>query len=115
MNRKTFLAITISLFLMPGMGHVYLGQKVKGYLISVTLCLILLALLVLFDWELIQQAKNLTNPKMLFSSFFPLAKKAWMAHVVTFCTGLGLMTVLWIGSAVDVYRLGRKRKEESRN
>ena len=95
-----------SLFVMPGFGHVYLGKKIKGYLISLLVCLILLALFILFERELLHQASLLHDQQMILSSIFDLAKKAWLAHRTIFLFGLGLLGFIWIGAAVDVTRKG---------
>lgn len=103
---KKRIALILSLFVMPGFGHVYLGKKVKGYLISLLVCLVLLALFILFERELLHQASLLHDQRTILSSIFDLAEKAWIAHRTVFLSGFGLVGLIWLFAAVDAARRG---------
>ncbi|MBI2340340.1 MAG: hypothetical protein HYU99_08265 [Deltaproteobacteria bacterium] len=103
-QRKKGIALILSLFVMPGFGHVYLGKKIRGYLISLLVCLILLALFILFERELLHQASLVSDQRFILFSIFDLAKKAWSLHRPVFFWGLGLIGLIWILAAVDVIR-----------
>ena len=101
-SKKTWIAVILSLFVMPGFGHVYLGKKVKGYLISIAICLLILALFILFERELLHQASLLHDQQMILSSIFVLAKKSWLAHRAFFVGGVGLIGLVWMIAALDL-------------
>ncbi|MBI4411653.1 MAG: hypothetical protein HY541_04130 [Deltaproteobacteria bacterium] len=105
-SKNRVIAVILSLFVLPGFGHVYLGKKVKGYLIGVVVCLILLALFILFERELLHQASLLNDQRMILSSIFDLAARAWRTHRTIFLSGLSLLGLIWIFAAVDTARKG---------
>lgn len=104
MNRKTIIALILSLFVFPGMGHVYLGFKKKGYLISLIICIILFAMIMIFEWELLEQANRISDPNMVFSSLLVLAGKAWFAHRMIYIVGIIITGFIWLYAAWDIFQ-----------
>ena len=104
MPQRKILALLISLFVLPGMGHVYLGEKKKGYLLAILICLFLLFLILFFEINLVQEAQKAANPFQILSSIFDYAAMAWMKDRLVYNTGLGLITLLWAYAAVDLLR-----------
>lgn len=104
MNRKTLIALILSFFVFPGMGHVYLGLKKKGYLISLIICIILFAMIMIFEWELLEQANKISDPNTVFSSLFVLAGKAWFAHRMIYIAGTIITSLIWLYAAWDLVR-----------
>lgn len=102
MPERKIIAILISLFVLPGMGHVYLGKKKKGYVLAVLICLILLFLAVFFEWNLVWQAQMASDPTQIFTSIFAYAKKTWMQDHLIYWSGLSLTGLIWIYSAIDI-------------
>ncbi|MDO8519224.1 MAG: hypothetical protein Q7T11_03560 [Deltaproteobacteria bacterium] len=103
MPKRQILAILISLFVLPGMGHVYLGEKKKGYLMGILVCLILLWLAVFFEISLIRQIRGADGALQL-ASVFAHAWDAWKTHRHIYWSGFILTVVIWIYAGVDLCR-----------
>lgn len=108
------IGLLLSLFVLPGLGHLYLKRKITGYIISLLVCCIALALILVFEWELLRQARMLPDPQMIFPSLFKLVKSAWLVHRPLHLAGLGFLGVIWIYAAWDLVRKEKTQQRESR-
>lgn len=101
------MAVCISLFVLPGLGHTYLGKKLKGSLIALIVCVLLLALIVIFEWKVIELSNQLLAEKgQLFSHLWTISKQAFWEQWSLHAAGLGLITAIWIYAAIDCYYAG---------
>ena len=107
MTQRRIIAILISLFVLPGMGHVYLGEKKKGYLLGTTVCLILLFLAVFFEVNLIRQIREAEGGLQL-ASVFAHAWDTWKIHRHIYWAGFILTGLIWLFAPIDLLHTPQK-------
>jgi len=87
------------------MGHFYLRRKIAGTLISVVVAGILLAMIVVFEMDAYRQVQQITNLKHYISHAPEMASHLWVQRQTFYKIGFSLLGLVWIGSAVDVFRI----------
>lgn len=106
--------MVLSLFVLPGLGHVSLGAKKKGYLIAFLVCFLSLILLVIFEWKLMAALNRLDDPRTMFARILPVSGEIWKNNPLFFWGGLAVMAALWIYAAVDLW-ICRKKGDQQAN
>lgn len=96
----------MALFIYPGSGHIYLGDKKKGYAISLLFTLILFVTAVVFQRDLLKAFETVDQPEMIFTHAFSLAGQALHSNRFFYITSLLSHAGLWLYSAWDVFRFG---------
>lgn len=104
------MAIVLSLFVLPGLGHVSLGAKKKGYLIACLVCFLSLILVVIFEWKLMAALNRLDDPRTMFTQILPVSGEIWKNNPLIFWGGFAVMASLWIYAAVDLWFFNRNSK-----
>ena len=98
----------LSLFVLPGLGHISVGQKKKGYLLAFLVCFIFLLLVVFFEWKLVLAVNKIDDPRQIFSQILPLAGEVWSANPLIYWSGLALAALLWAYAAIDLWYIWKK-------
>lgn len=104
------MAMILNLIVWPGLGQVSMGEKKKGYFIGFLLCLILLFLVVIFEWKLMAALNRLDDPRTIFAQILPVSGEIWNNNTLIFWGGLAVMAALWIYAAVDLWFFNRNLK-----
>ena len=99
---KKNLALLYSLLLWPGAGHIYLGQKKKGYFLAILTIILLLVLFFIFEIELIHQIQVLSNPQDAFRNTGELLLKVWLVQKTKLITCLLGLLGVWGYAAADI-------------
>lgn len=99
----------MSLLVMPGMGHWYLGKRRAGSLLAAGSMIALLYPLTRYAWALADAMETLSqmNPDTLPAALSAL-NAAWVQESQSVLIGLGLFFVCWIGGALDLLRAPTK-------
>lgn len=111
MKQKKIVALLISLFVYPGSGHIYLGDKKRGYGISLLFTLILFVTAVVFQHDLLKAFEAVDHPEMIFTHAFNLAGQALNSNRFFYMASLLSHAFLWLYSAWDVFRIGGRMGE----
>lgn len=104
MDRKTAVALSLSLFVFPGFGHLYMKEKIRGLGISLVTSLLLLLFICHFEWNLFRFMRKLEAPSSFMNDLLLVSKQTWEASQNLYLVLLGLMGLVWIASALDLVR-----------
>ena len=103
-DNKIRWAIILNAFVMPGSGHIFLGEKTKGYLLGTAVIVLVLAPLMRFMLSVMQSTATLTAQDSMIASSIDAFSVAWSANsTFIICCLLGVVA-LWIYGIVDVWR-----------
>lgn len=102
MKRK-IISILISVFVLPGMGHVYLGKKPLGYGIAGLTLALVVGMIASVESSMIgqiQQIGGMTDPASLGLAMNQTisSSKGWYG------SGSFAVGALWIGAILDLIR-----------
>lgn len=107
-NRKTTIAIILNLFVMPGLGHIYMGFKMRGAVIAGICAFFLIAVIakymLMMSYALNVMSYQGTNPlQILFES----AAIVWPEMRSAVLLGIAGILLLWGFSIIDIYNKGK--------
>lgn len=106
-SKKT--ALTMSLLVLPGSGHWYLGLKKLGSLIAAASLCAMLYPLALFTGTLREQIELIAlDNQSEFPSIVDAFSVAWQSEGNTIIVGLIILLLIWIFAAVDILRIKEK-------
>lgn len=96
------MAVLLNALVMPGSGHIYLGKKLKGYLLGITTLVVLFTPIVRYTMTVVEGLKKLTLEDNQAISGIGLISNAWAINksLILYClAGLG---VAWIYGILDI-------------
>lgn len=101
----------MSLLVMPGMGHWYLGKRRAGALLAAGSMTALLYPLTRYVWALSDAMETLAqmDPNTLPAALSAL-NMAWAQESGAVLIGLGLFIVCWLGGALDLLRTPKQKE-----
>ena len=103
-NRKKAVALSLSLFVFPGFGHLYLKEKVRGLAISLLTSVLLLLFICHFEWSLFQFMQRLETHSSFTQDLLRTLTQTWEASQTLYLILLGLLTVVWGAAGLDLVR-----------
>jgi TM2 domain-containing membrane protein YozV len=112
--KQALKGLLLSGLLLPGLGQIALGRKMRGYAIVVAVLAVVVGILVKAvseAWaivnELVQQTCELD-----FAALMQVSHQTLTTSDSALLTGLLLLLiVIWLASAIDAYVLGGKMDE----
>lgn len=103
MKRKKIIALCLSLFVLPGTGHIYLKKKLLGYGLSILVIVIVLVVAVAFEWQAIEQVK-----KIGLVGGDPMAQvqailgQTFESNMDSYLGWLYFVAFIWVAAALDI-------------
>lgn len=99
---KKRLAIVLNAFVMPGTGHMVLGQRVKGLVISLLIVVLLLFPIYRYSQSAMDAFEKLSVDGNLAASGIMALSDAWAANkkMIFFC--LVGVVIVWLYGIIDV-------------
>lgn len=99
-KKKLTAALLLNAFVMPGSGHILIGENFKGYGIAISILIFIFYPLIKFFATMLQAARNMP--------FMPALTKSWDINkdALIYCL-LGVV-LLWVYSIIDIVIKRRK-------
>lgn len=100
--KKNTTAILLNLFVMPGSGHIYLGQRFKGYMLAAAALIFLFIPVVKYIMTLLDGLKGLTIEGGQITNSLLMISNAWTINksLILYC--VLLLILIWIYGIVDL-------------
>lgn len=111
MNSRRNIAIILNALVLPGVGHIYLGQRLKGTLLSL-LCVFFIVAPIVKYGVMTSYVLNLMPPRdepAALNLAYALAN-TWPQMRNIMLLSLGGLAIIWIYGIVDVYLVCRHRE-----
>jgi len=110
-REKHRVALAMQAFIFPGAGYFIIGRKLKGMLVVLATCYLLILPLVRFTRTMFAltvplSARDAIGPGVLKS--FPLA---WAAHKELILWSLVGVVILWVFGIIDVWYASKREKQ----
>lgn len=101
---KLIIAVLLNVFIIPGAGHIYIGQRVRGYVLSLATTVFLVVPLaryaILVSAALSNSPVHSQTPLAGMISAFG---RAWPDAKELVILSLAALAIIWIFGIVDVY------------
>lgn len=102
MEQKKWIALLLSLLVLPGAGHVYLGEKKKGNILSLITIFFFTSLIALFVFPLRQQITSLPLSRSPLITVWVAVQQVWNSYAPFYILGGVILLILWIYAALDI-------------
>lgn len=103
-TKSKLTALLLSLFVLPGLGHLHLGKKKEGYLIIALVVVVILVMSLFFVQEYKTQIHTISSSYSFFNMMWEGIKKTWEATQTTSLLALEAIGIIWLASALDLIR-----------
>lgn len=107
-KRKTIIAVALNALVIPGAGHIYIGYKVRGFVLMIACVFFIVVPLARFS-ILMTYALNLMGPSPtgLISDLLNAANIIWPEVRGAVLIATAALTIIWIFGIADVYMKSR--------
>lgn len=107
MHKRVLIALALSLFVIPGAGHWYLGRRKAGGLFAAWATVALLYPLIGYVKALNDALREMAaSPPELMGHAIMALHQAWTLERTSIMIGLISILVAWAVAAIDVLRKG---------
>lgn len=100
--KSTKIALLLNALVMPGSGHIFIGQKLKGYLLSLVTLALLIIPIVRYTMTVVNSLNALVVSGNISASALSTMGKAWTINknLILFC--LAGTLAAWIYGIIDI-------------
>lgn len=104
--RSRRAALVLSLSILPGLGHWYLGRRNLGALIGTITLLVFLYPLYRFTGTTtaMLEEQMAAGSTEVWATTWDAMQAAWQQEATIIYWGLGLLAACWLGAALDLWR-----------
>lgn len=104
--RSRRAALVLSLGILPGLGHWYLGRRNLGALIGTITLLVFLYPLYRFTGTTTAMIEEqiAVGSTEVWATTWAAMQAAWQQEATSIYWGLGLLAACWLGAALDLWR-----------
>ncbi len=102
MNIKKFIAFLLSLLLFPGLGQLYLKRKKEGIIFVSLTSLVLLLMIIHFEFHLYQEMKAIKDPSEMIFQAAVYVRELLSRNAIFYKGGILLIGFLWVSSVVEI-------------
>lgn len=103
-NKPKLTALLLSLFVLPGLGHMHLKKKKEGYIIIALVAAIIFVLSLFFVQEYKTQIHTIRSSYSFLEVMWEGIKKTWEATQTSNLLGLEAFGIIWLAAALDLLR-----------
>lgn len=103
-TKSKLTALLLSLFVLPGLGHLHLDKKKQGYIIIALVAAIIFVMSLFFIQEYKTQIHTVSSSYSFLEVMWEGIKKTWEATQTSSLLGLEALGIIWLASALDLLR-----------
>lgn len=100
--KLTKIALLLNAFVMPGSGHIFIGQKFRGYLLSLITLILVIIPVVRYTMTVVNSLNALVVSGNISASAISTMGNAWAINknLILFC--LAGIFAAWIYGIIDI-------------
>ena len=109
---KISTALIVNAFVIPGGGHIMIGQKIKGYLIASLVVLFLFIPVFLYTLGVLNSMRMIGMPATSMINGLEALSKSWEINRGVIIPSFIAILVLWIYGILDILIIKKRIKGE---